>query len=153
MLTAHAILSVPYAFGFSSKVFAVLCVPVAAMTSIYTAFLFKQARGRELWSEDRMLPAVLGAQAGAAAAALAWFYGESAMAWMIVYLAVMLVSCGITPPTRQAHVAHKVMMGHRTFRYGLLFAFAAVLWPPAVFLAFACFDWIYIKAGQEVALS
>ena len=39
------------------------------------------------------------------------------------------------------------------FKSGFVFAVLALLWPPLVVLAFACFDHAYVKAGQEVPLS
>ena len=153
VLTAHGMLSVAWAFGFSSKILAIPSVAVAVMTSIYTAFLFKQARGRELWCEDRMLLPVLAVQAGAAAVALGWFWGETGVIWLVAYFAVMVISAFLKPATAHAARAHHLMMRHPAFRAGFAFALLAFLWPPAVIGAFACFDHAYIKAGQEVPLS
>jgi len=153
ILTAHAALSVPFAFGFGHRALAVLCIPVAFATSVYTAFLFRQARGRELWCEDRWLPAVLGVQALAAASALAWFFGASTVIWPAVYAVLMIATALAPPATPQARAAHRLMVRHRAFGAGLAVAVVAIAWPPAVLVAFALLDWIYVKAGQEVALS
>ena len=64
-----------------------MCIPLALATAVYTAFLFRQARGRELWCEDRLLPAHLAAQALAAAAAMGWCMGEWS-AWSVAWLAI-----------------------------------------------------------------
>jgi hypothetical protein len=45
------------------------------------------------------------------------------------------------------------MLRHPAFAAGVVAAVAALVFPPAVFVAFACLDWVYIKAGQQVPLS
>ena len=153
VLTAHMGLSAVYAFGFGHKLLVLPSVGVALMTSIYTAFLFRQARGRELWCEDAWLPLVLGVQAAAAASAVGWFMGEWSIGFMVAYFAVMLFNMWSEPRTDGAKQAHHAMAAHPAFKLGLLFAFLAILFPPLVIIAFALIDWIYVKAGQEVALS
>ena len=153
ILGAHAALSLVWAFGYSGKLLAAAAIPVAAATSIYTAFLFRQARGRELWCEDRLLLPVLAIQAGAAAVALGWFWGERGAVWIAAYLVVMALSAILKPATAQAVQAHRIMMRTKPFALGFVFSLAAFLWPPLVIAAFACFDYAYIKAGQEVPLS
>ncbi|MDH3591991.1 MAG: polysulfide reductase NrfD, partial [Planctomycetota bacterium] len=153
ILTAHGALSLPFAFGFGHKALALPSVLVAFATAVYTAFLFRQARGRELWCEDRLLPLVLGVQAGAAMSALGWFFGEWSMIWMAAYFAVTFLTVFVPLPTAGARQAHALMLKHPAFGFGLALAFVAIFFPPAVFLAFICLDWIYIKAGQEVPLS
>ncbi|MHC4958875.1 MAG: 4Fe-4S dicluster domain-containing protein [Planctomycetota bacterium] len=153
VLTAHGALSAAYAFGLGIAPLAFLAVPVAVMTSIYTAFLFKQARGRELWCEDKWLLPTLAIQAGAAAAALGWFWDEPGHVWILAYLVVMLIATVAKPPTEHAARAHALMLRMRVFKFGFVFALLALLCPPLVVFAFACFDHAYVKAGQEVPLS
>lgn len=153
VLGAHGLLSAPWAFGLGTGPLAFFCVPVALMTAIYTAFLFRQARGRELWCEDALLPVHLGLQAMAAAAALGWFFGESTVLWPALYLGVALVSAFHAPPTAGARHAHAWMVRHPAFGFGLLTALIALAVPPMVFLSFVLLDWVYVKAGQEVQLS
>ncbi|MHC4548314.1 MAG: 4Fe-4S dicluster domain-containing protein [Planctomycetota bacterium] len=153
ILTAHALLSLPWALGVGFAPWSVLGLPVAFATAIYTAFLFWQARGRELWAEDRLLPVVLGAQAGAAAAGLAWFFDETGTWWLVLHAAVVLTSAFWRLPTPGARQAHARMVRDPAFLFGLVAALAAVAVPPLVFLAFILLDWSYVKAGQEVPLS
>jgi hypothetical protein len=153
VLTAHGALSLPYAFGWFHPALAALAIPVALMTSVYTAFLFRQARGRELWCEDPMLPWVLLAQSGAAAALFGWFLGEPGAVLLVIYAGVMLATLLVPQRTRAAEQAHDLMVKHRAFGLGLIFALAAIAFPPLVVVAFALLDWIYVRAGQEVPLS
>jgi hypothetical protein len=154
VLTAHGVLSAAYAFGLGIAPLAFLAGPVALMTSIYTAFLFRQARGRELWCEDKWLLPTLATQAGAAAAAFGWLWGElDGAIWIVAYLVVMAISAVAKPATEQAARAHAVMMRMRVYKLGFLFTLLALWCPPLVVAAFACFDHAYVKAGQEVPLS
>jgi len=153
VLTAHAALSVPYALGWFHPLVAVAAIPVALMTSVYTAFLFRQARGRELWCEDPMLPWVLLAQSGAAAALFGWFLGEPAPLLLVAYAALTIGSLLVGQKTKAAEQAHALMIRHPAFGIGVLFALGAVAYPPLVVVAFALLDWIYVRAGQEVPLS
>jgi hypothetical protein len=123
------------------------------MTSVYTAFLFRQARGRELWCEDAFLPWVLLAQSGAAASLCGWFFGEASVGFLAAYAGIMLVSVLAGQKTPAAEQAHHQMLKHPAFGIGMVFALLAIVFPPAVVVAFALLDWIYIRAGQEVALS
>lgn len=154
VLGAHGALSLPWAFGFGGPWWSVLGVPVAVMTSVYTAFLFRQARGRELWSEDRLLAPTLAAQSLAATAALGWFwalpFGRVAVA---VFAAVALLALVVPATTDHARRAHKLMTKRRSFALGLGTAVAAIAWPPLVFVSFALLDGAYVRAGQEVPLS
>jgi hypothetical protein len=153
ILTAHAVLSAAYAFGLGGMLLAPPAVLVALATAVYTAFLFRQARGRELWCEDPLLPATLIVQALAAASVLTAFVGEWTILWVAAYLVVVLAGAVWPLPTPGARQAHAVMLRHPAFAAGVVAAVAALVFPPAVFVAFACLDWVYIKAGQQVPLS
>lgn len=153
ILSAHMVLSLPYAFGLFHPLLALLAIPVAIGTSVYTAFLFRQARGREMWCEDPMLPWVLFAQAGAATSLCGWFVGEWSFVFIAAYVVVMLISLFVSGGTKAAEFAHEQMVKHPVFGIGMALALVSILFPPAMVLAFACLDWIYIKAGQEVPIS
>ncbi|MHC4162667.1 MAG: hypothetical protein ACYSUM_11110, partial [Planctomycetota bacterium] len=153
ILTAHALVSLPWALGAGAWWWSMLGVPVAFATAIYTAFLFWQARGRELWAEDRFLPVVLAAQAGAAAAALGWLFGEPGTIWVLIYAAVVLAATFLRMPTPGARRGHELMVRQPAYALGLVSALAAIAFPPLVFVAFLALDWSYVKAGQEVPLS
>jgi Fe-S-cluster-containing dehydrogenase component len=153
ILTAHLLLSVPWMVGAGSELLGVISALVAVATAAYTAFLFRQARGRELWSEDRMLAPTLVVQAVAAGAAMSWFTGLNAAGWMAAYSFVVLLGSRIAPPTRQARLAHRLMVRDPDFIAGLLCSIAAVFFPPLVVVAFVLLDAAYIRAGQGVPLS
>ena len=153
ILTAHALLSLPWAFGVSHAALALLSIPVALASAVYTAFLFRQARGRELWCEDRLLPFALAVQAFAAASALGWIFGDISGVWVVAYLGVVLVSTFEAPPTLHARLAHRRMRQSPLYGLGLLAALFAVALPPLVFLAFLLLYAAYVRAGQEVPLS
>ena len=155
VLTAHGLLSLPYAFGIEGIALAVPAIVVALLTAVYTAFLFRQARGRELWCEDTLLPWTLAIQALAAASALAWFWTGGAVvhAAPALFAAVTLMGMFWNMPTAGGRRAHELMLRKRSYRWGLLFTVAAIAYPPLVLVAFLLLDHAYIEAGQEVPLS
>ena len=130
-------------------------IPIAHATAIYTAFLFRQARGRELWSEDPLLPLVLGVQAVAALAVSASFYLESSLIpiALAAYSVLTLISIFVGPSTAHGRQGHHLMVRKTSFRAGVIAALLAPFWPPLVVLAFVLLDDAYVQAGQEVALS
>jgi Fe-S-cluster-containing dehydrogenase component len=152
ILTAHAILSIAWVF-LGGSLLALVSIPVAIATAVYTAFLFRQARGRELWSEDRLLPLHLAAQALAAAAAIGWLWGESSLPFLALHAAVVVAGALWPQPTPGAQAGHHRMMKDPLYGLGVGFAFAALALPPLAILSFACLDHAYVKAGQEVPLS
>jgi Fe-S-cluster-containing dehydrogenase component len=132
---------------------ATLSVVVALLTAVYTAFLFRQARGRELWCEDATLPWVLAVQAATAMAAILWLLDAAAPAWVLAYAAVMAWAALWPPRTLQAQRAHRLMVRHPAFAGGFAAALGAAVFPPLLALSFLLFDWVYVKMGQEVPLS
>ncbi|HUP22530.1 MAG TPA: 4Fe-4S dicluster domain-containing protein [Thermoanaerobaculia bacterium] len=128
-------------------------IVVALLTSVYTAFLFRQARGRELWCEDVTLPWVLSVQAATAMVAFLWLFGAAGPVWVLAYAAAMVWATLWPPRTLQAKRAHHLMVRHPAFAGGFAAALGAALFPPLLALSFLLFDWIYVKAGQEVPLS
>ncbi|MGQ0613767.1 MAG: 4Fe-4S dicluster domain-containing protein [Planctomycetaceae bacterium] len=153
VLMAHGAFSVPYLFGLAHPALSVFAALSALLTSVYTAFLFRQARGRELWCEDRLLPFHLALQAAAAACAFGWFWGAWRVTVVAAYACLSVLGAVLGPSTKQGRRAHALMVKHPAFRLGLVVAASAILFPPAVFLAFALLDWALVKAGQEVPLS
>lgn len=156
ILTAHGLLSLLWGIGLNASWLAALSLPVAMATSVYTAFLFRQARGRELWCEDPLLPWVLAAQTLAAAAALAWFFHLEAILTLVpiaLFVGLSLATLVVPMPTQQSRQAHRWMVRHPVFAIGIVLALTSLLWPPLVVAAFGALDWAFVKAGQEVALS
>ncbi len=156
ILGVHGLLSALWAVGLESDLLAWCSLPIGLATSVYTAFLFRQARGRELWSEDPLLPWTLTAQALAAAALFGWWYEIEPRILLLglgIYCALAAAALVVGPKTAQGRQAHQLMVRHPSFRAGLLLAAASLAWPPLLVAAFALLDWAFVYAGQEVALS
>lgn len=166
VLTAHGALSLFYALGFGTQsgllggvgtaaapAVGVVSILVALLTAVYTAFLFWQARGRELWAEDRWLPLVLAAQAAAAAVMLASLYGLLSPIWMMPYVVVLLGTALAPPPTEAARRAHELMLRHPAWGLGVAISVGAFFLPPLLVAGFFLLDWVYVRSGQRVPLS
>lgn len=156
----------------------VVGIPLAIMTAIYTAFLFAQAKGRDLW-QNPTLPLhlfaqcvmagaaallVLGAFVGggaAAAPALAWSLGGS----LAVHLALALSEAVIPHVTRDAARAARQMLkgAYQGYYWGSVaigaLALAAAAGGFAVagsllaLLALLAYEHAYVQSGQSVPLS
>jgi len=153
VLSAHAALSFAWILGGKGALLEILSVPVALATAVYTAFLFRQARGRELWSEDPVLPWHLGAQALGAAAAIGWCFGSTSRALLGIHFLVAVVGWFVEPATKGGRIGHARWIADPEFRIGLVAAALAILFPPLLLVSLACMDRSYIRAGQEVPLS
>ena len=152
----------------------ILGVPLAAMTAIYTAFLFAQAKARDLWQSPLLPPHLLvqAIMAGAGAlipvavavepaaiVPLSWvFAGANA-----VHLLMVLGETTLTHVTTHAHLALREMIRGRWARFfwasvvlGLA-AFTVVPMPMvgAVtgMLGLLAFEHAYVQAGQSVPLA
>ncbi len=150
----------------------------AAATAVYTAYLFAQAKARDLW-QNALLPAHLLVQAcaggSAALLAVAWFVEPRAVGTLSVTLAVsslthlLLVAGEVTLPHGTAHAAlaiREMTTGrYRTYFWlGLLGAAAgcATFWsgfaaslPLAVasLVGLGLYEHSYVQAGQSVPLA
>ncbi|HSD88732.1 MAG TPA: 4Fe-4S dicluster domain-containing protein [Kofleriaceae bacterium] len=147
--------------------------PLAAMTAIYTAFLFAQAKARDLW-QSPLLPPHLIVQAvmvGSAALLLV----ESAVAvphalvsWVLaiasaVHVLMVLGEITLTHGTAHARLASLEMTRGayaRVFWAGLVLAAIAVAapWLPVVapiaaLLGVLAFEHAHVQAGQSVPLA
>ena len=150
-------------------------LPLALGTAAYTAYLFAQAKGRDLWQSPLLAPhlAVQAVLAGAAAVLplLAWLAPGRAVTAGEVILAlsaavhVALVAGEITQPHVTAHArlaVHEMTRGrhHRPFWISLVLILAAVAAPwigtPATVLALAGllgYEHAYVQAAQSVPLA
>ncbi len=154
---------------------------LAILTAVYTAFLFGQAKARDMWQNPLLpvhflvqafmagagavvltvlvLPTATGPMgAGAMSAALRFFaMGSAAHALMILGEILM------PPPTAHARLAEREMTHGRFrgwFRAGLLGALLGVAAPwlgwivvPIGLAALLAYEHAYVQAGQSVALS
>jgi Fe-S-cluster-containing dehydrogenase component len=150
-------------------------VPLALAAAVYTAYLFAQAKGRDLWQSPLLAPqlAVQAALAGAAAVLplLAWLAPGRAVTADEVILAcaaavhVVLVAGEITQPHVTAHArlaVHEMTLGSQRLPFGismvLILAAVAAPWigTPATALALAgllAYEHAYVQAGQRVPLA
>ena len=154
---------------------AALGIPLALGTACYTAYLFAQAKARDLW-QSPLLPAHLAVQcvlAGAAGLlpfALAWSPHRGVTAVEVTLAAaaaahVLLVWAEVTLPhvTAHAHLATREMTRGRFalfFRLGVLGVLVAVAAPwigavavPFALLGLLAHEHAYVQAGQSVPLA
>jgi Fe-S-cluster-containing dehydrogenase component len=150
-------------------------LPLALGTAVYTAYLFAQAKGRDLWQSPLLAPhlAVQAALAGAAAVLplLAWLSPGRAVTADEVILAaaaavhVLLVAGEVSQTHVTAHArlaVHELALGSQRLPFGIsmVFMLAAVAAPwigtPATALALAgllAYEYAYVQAGQRVPLA
>ena len=149
---------------------------LALLTAVYTAFLFGQAKARDLW-QSPLLPAHFAVQAGVAgggataiAAALMGAPPDALRAAFVV-LAVSSVAHAaliagellMPAPTAHARLAEREMTHgsyRRFFVVGLLGALAGTVggwvgWPvvPVALLGLLAYEHAYVQAGQSVPIS
>ena len=183
ILTAYAaVLAVHFLAGLFAAsgtigVLAVVGVPLALMTAVYTAFLFAQAKARDLW-QNPLLPPHLVVQAVQAGAALAvpfamWLADAvvEPLAWIVavasaVHLLMIVGELTLPHPTAHARTAAYELTSGRfrmPFRAGVLLstlALAAPIAPVVALLAavvalvgLLLFEHAYVQAGQSVPLA
>jgi Ni/Fe-hydrogenase subunit HybB-like protein len=149
-------------------------LPLAILTAIYTAYLFAQAKARDLW-QNPLLPPHLLVQAllGGAAALVPfafWFELDSItpLLWLVAATTLLhlLLICGeltLTHPTAHAALAVREMTRRRYAAYfwaalalTLLGALAPLIDVAAAPLALAgllLYEHAYVQAGQSVPLA
>ena len=161
---------------------AVAGLPLAGMTAVYTAYLFAQAKARDLWQNPLLPPHFLvqAVLAGSGALALtAWAVSPDAVvpiAWTFAgatALHLLLVAGEVTLPhgTAHAHLAVREMTHGRYsawFRAGVELAALALLAPltavwgldlavgitvVAGLAGLFAFEHAYVQAGQSVPLA
>ena len=157
------------------QVLAALGLPLATAAAVYTAYLFAQAKARDLWQSPLLPPhlAVQAALAGAAAMLplLAWLAPGRAVTADEVILAAaaaahLLLAAGeITLPHVTAHArlaAHELSRGRyrRPFGLSLVFIAVAVAAPwigtwatPFALAGLLAYEHAYVQAGQSVPLA
>ena len=150
-------------------------LPLALATAVYTAYLFAQAKARDLW-QSPLLPAHLAIQAVLAGAAailpvLVWLSPGRAVTAAEVTLAaaaaihVLQVVAETTLPhvTAHAHLATQEMVRGRFARFfwpGLVLIAASVAAPwigvaaaPLALAGLLAHEHAYVQAGQSVPLA
>ena len=173
LLAVHLLMSLVVGGG-ASRWLGIAGGPLAAMTAIYTAFLFAQAKARDLW-QSPLLPAHLFVQALLAGAAVTllvaelvssgavapteWVLGGAALA----HLLLMLSEVTLTHGTTHAHLAVREMtrgIYAAPFWAGMALAAVAVAAPligpvavPAALLGLLAYEHAYVQAAQSVPLA
>ena len=144
-------------------------VPLAVLTAVYTAYLFAQARARDLW-QSPLLPPHMVVQAlllGSAAILLLEPGLRSAQvavaATAAVHLLLVLGEMTLPHPTAHARLAaHAMLTGGyaRFFWAGVALAGVALAAPvlgalvaPAALVAVLLHEHAYVQAGQSVPLA
>ena len=149
-------------------------IPLAVMTAVYTAYLFAQAKARDLWQSPLLPPHLLVQAVLAGSAALipvAMVFERDAvspLAWALatacaIHILMVAGEITLTHGTAHAHAATREMVRGayaKFFWIGLLLAgvgLAAVWLPlPAAVAALAgllAFEHAFVQAGQSVPLA
>jgi Fe-S-cluster-containing dehydrogenase component/formate-dependent nitrite reductase membrane component NrfD len=149
-------------------------LPLGVLTAIYTAYLFAQAKARDLW-QSPLLPPHLFVQsllAGSAALLLlaAWLdpFAAVPLTWILsatslIHLLMVWGEVSLTHPTAHARLAVREMTRGRYaafFWTGILLVLACVFapWlgvaaPPLALIGLALHEHAYVQAGQSVPLA
>jgi ferredoxin/formate-dependent nitrite reductase membrane component NrfD len=171
VLLAHFVASLVGAPEFQ-RILMVPGVPLAAGTAVYTAYLFAQAKARDLWQSPLLAPhllvqtllagaavALLARPDGQVATVAAWLLGASALA----HLLFVFGETTLAHPTAHAHLAVREMTRGRFARVfwtgvvlGGVGVFAPWLGPVGAACALAgllAHEHAYVQAGQAVPLA
>jgi formate-dependent nitrite reductase membrane component NrfD len=157
-----------------SRAVAVPGLPLAALAAVYTAYLFAQAKARDLW-QSPLLPAHLLVQAGLAGSAallpLASWLEPGVVRPLAFVLAgtclahLLLVGGEVTlpHPTAHAHLAVRELVRGRFARWfwagialvavGLLAPLAGAWVAAAALAGLLAHEHAYVQAGQSVPLA
>jgi Fe-S-cluster-containing dehydrogenase component/formate-dependent nitrite reductase membrane component NrfD len=173
VLAAHFIASLAGAAR-PQLLLASLGAPLGVLTAVYTAYLFAQAKARDLWQNPLLPPhllvqsLVLGSAAlmpfalwlePAALAPLAWALGITSL----IHLLMVWGEVSLTHPTAHARLAVSEMTRGRYasfFWTGILLTLGAVFAPlvgvaaaPLALVGLMLHEHAYVQAGQSVPLA
>ncbi|MGI9017350.1 MAG: 4Fe-4S dicluster domain-containing protein [Euzebya sp.] len=149
-------------------------IPLSVATAVYTAFLFAQAKGRDLWQNPLLAPhfAVQAVLAGAGTLALTGFTDtpevRTAISWTLAVAAavhLLMIAGEVSLPHVTAHArlaSHHLTAGRFAplFWTGVVCSLIAVAAPLAPLACGAialagllAFEHAYVQAGQSVPLA
>jgi formate-dependent nitrite reductase membrane component NrfD len=150
-------LAIAFDVGWAMTVLAWVGIPVSALMAAYTAFLFGQAEGRDLWQSPVLfwhliVQALMVGSGALAIAALVADLSDDAWQWLavafvassVLHLALLAVEYGGTHRSHQATVAARIVSQGR---YARLFWLGAVV-PTAVAVLLGALTW----GGASVVL-
>ncbi len=173
ILALHLVLSLVGGNGRATYWLGAIGGPLAAMTAIYTAFLFAQAKARDLWQNPLLPPHLLVQAALAGSATLLLLepvtvMPHAALSWLLfvavaAHLIMVLGEITLTHGTAHARLASEEMTRGRyrdAFWAGFVLVAIGLLapWvpyaPPAAALAgLLAFEHAHVQAGQAVPLA
>ena len=151
----------------ATRLLAFLGVPLAVLTAVYTAYLFAQARARDLWQSPLLAPHML-VQALVLGMAVYVLMGAGPARYALLVLAVVhlllvLSEMTIGHPTAHAHMAAREMTRGRFALYFwagtalmAIAALAPILGPVsavAALVGLLLHEHAYVQAGQAVPLA
>lgn len=174
VLSLHLLGTVIGAAGFQQWLM-LAGIPLATLTAVYTAFLFAQAKARDLW-QNPLLPPHFAVQASlAGSAALLPFAARldpdltGPLTWVLVVASVVhlgMVLGEVTMPHGTAHArlaTHELVRGRSATPFvagvslSLVGAALAVVLPVAAAVAalagLLAYEHAYVQAGQSVPLA
>jgi Fe-S-cluster-containing dehydrogenase component/formate-dependent nitrite reductase membrane component NrfD len=149
-------------------------LPLAVLTSVYTAYLFAQAKARDLWQSPLLPPHLLVQTFLAGSATLlpvAYFLEPQALTPMLrilglsslVHLLMVAGETTLTHGTAHAHLAAREMVAGRYRSYfwlGALLIAVAMFSPwvgpglgPLALVGLLAFEHAYVQSGQAVPLA
>jgi Fe-S-cluster-containing dehydrogenase component/formate-dependent nitrite reductase membrane component NrfD len=149
-------------------------LPLAVLAAVYTAYLFAQAKARDLWQNPLLPPHLLAQALLAGAAALAPFAAAldapatAPLLWTLgaaslLHLLMIWGEVTLAHPTAHARLAVWEMRRGRFRAYfwtGLLLSLVGVLAPwvglaavPPALVGLLIFEHAYVQAGQSVPLA
>jgi ferredoxin len=173
VLALHFILSL--AGGKSAQLWLLPAgVPLGVLTAVYTAYLFAQAKARDLWQSPLLPPHLLVQSLLLGSAALMpfalwlqpWFVPS--LAWTLgvtslIHLLMVWGEVSLTHPTAHAALAVREMTRGRFaafFWAGIVLTLASVFAPwlgvaaaPLALVGLALHEHAYVQAGQSVPLA
>ena len=151
----------------ATRMLAFVGVPLAVLTAVYTAYLFAQARARDLWQSPLLAPHML-VQALVLGMAVYVLMGAGQARYALLVLAVLhlllvLSEMTIGHPTAHAHMAAREMTRGRFARYFwagtalmAIASLAPILGPVsavAALVGLLLHEHAYVQAGQAVPLA
>ncbi len=173
VLGLHVLAALAGAGGLQ-RLLSIAGIPLAALTAVYTAYLFAQAKARDLWQSPMLAPHMLVQAVFVGAAALvpfaAAFDAVAAVPLLsalglgaLVHLLFVAAESTFTHPTAHAKLAAWELVQGRFRTYfwaGVLLALPAVAAPwlgvvavPFALAALLAYEHAYVQAGQAVPLA
>ena len=171
VLALHFLASLRWSSTLAQSWLLIPGVPLAAMTAVYTAYLFAQAKARDLWQNPLLPPHLLVQSLLAGSAALLLFAtpaAEGPLRWILgasslTHLLMVWGEVSLTHPTAHARLAVWEMTRGRFaafFWAGVALTLLAVFAPwlglaavPPALVGLALHEHAYVQSGQAVPLA